>query len=119
LTQLRCNKITLKSSYNNDKNNTGGKTYLPKPYIKKYDINDIINKFNNNKLVKLYMSYNNDKIERYIFEFNDNVKMVYYNDNSNLIDNILSKLDYKFKNIIISDYNNVMNNMYNSLYCEK
>lgn len=104
----------------NNKDNNPDKGYTPKPYIKKYDIENIINKFKNNVLQKMYISVIDGKIDRYIFNFTDNTKIVYYNDNNMyIIDEILNNLKYNYKKIIICDSNNVMDNMYNELYCEK
>lgn len=85
--------------------------------IKKIDFDKIF--MNMSNIVKIYVSSIND---RYIFEFSDKSRGVYYiyqKIDKYRIDRIIKLVSSNVKIIVISDYGNIMNSIRGSLYCEE
>ena len=85
--------------------------------IKKIDFDKIF--MNMSNIVKIYVSSIND---RYIFEFLDKSRGVYYiyqKIDKYRIDRIIKLVSSNVKLIVISDYGNIMNSIRGSLYCEE
>lgn len=93
-------------------------SFIPnKGIIKKVDFDKVF--LNISNIQKIYLSSNNDRI---IIELINNVRNVYYMKDKNDFDKIkqlIKLIPNKHKIIIISDYHNMMDDMYGPLYCEK
>jgi hypothetical protein len=85
--------------------------------IKKIDFDKIF--MNMSNIVKIYVSSNYD---RYIFEFLDKSRGVYYiyqNVDKYRIERIINLVSSYVKIIVISDYGNIMDSIRGPLYCEE
>jgi len=74
---------------------------------------------NMSNIVKIYVSSNYD---RYIFEFLDKSRGVYYiyqNVDKYRIERIINLVSSYVKIIVISDYGNIMDSIRGPLYCEE
>lgn len=93
------------------------KTHYQTLGIKKIDFDKIF--LNISNIVKIYIPSNYD---RYIFEFSNKSKGVYYIYNEidkERIEKIIKLVSPYVKIIIISDYGNIMNSIRGYLYCEE